>query len=70
MHEAYTFGQPNGNGAWRSLIDWFETRDSNELMALSIERAISDIKYTDADTQTIGVSLTVLMALSTNTLNT
>ena len=53
MHESSAFGHPNGNGAWKSLIDWFETRESNELMALSIERTINDITYTDADTQKI-----------------
>ena len=49
MHESPAFGHPNGNGAWKSLIDWFETRESNELMALSIERAINAITYTDSD---------------------
>ena len=54
MHGSSAFGHPNGNGAWKSLIELFDTRKSNELMALSIERTIIDITYTDADTQTIG----------------
>ena len=54
MHESSDFGHPNGNGDWKSLIDSFETRESNELIAFLIERTIYDIAYTDADTQTIG----------------
>ena len=53
-HEASAFGHPNGNGAWNSLIAWFETTESNELMALSIEKALHEIKYTEDDAQTIG----------------
>ena len=43
LHESLAFGHPNGNGAWNSLVDWFETKESNELMALSIEKEIHDI---------------------------
>lgn len=54
IQESSAFGNQNGNGAWQSLIDWFETHESNKLIALSIERAINAITYTDADAHTIG----------------
>ena len=54
QHESSAFGNPNGNGEWNSLVDWFETKESNELMDLSIEKALNDITYAADDTQTIG----------------
>ena len=54
MHELSAFGHPDGNGACNSLIDWFETRESDALMELSIERVINTITYTYAGSHTIG----------------
>ena len=45
---------PNGNGAWHSLVAWFETDEWRELMAASLERAIDGISYRESGDQTIG----------------
>ena len=64
VHQNTASGMPNGNGAWHSLVAWFETDEWHELMAASLERAIDGISYKESGKQTIGVSLTSLTASS------
>lgn len=44
----------NGNGAWHSLVTWFETNEWQELMAASLEKAIDGIIYKELGDQTVG----------------
>ena len=54
MHETTAIREPNGNGAWQELVKWFETSHSNELMTVSVEKAIDSLNYRDSGEQTIG----------------
>ena len=40
---------PNGNGAWHALELCFETTQATEIMTISLEQALSALKYKDSD---------------------
>ena len=53
VHQATASSMPNGNGAWQSLVAWFETNEWQELMAASLEKAIDGIVYKELGDRTV-----------------
>ena len=55
VHQNSAFGEPNGNGAWRELVSWYETSHATEIMTNSILQAIEALSFKDSSSQTVGV---------------
>ena len=53
-HHKTAFGQPNGNGAWKSLISWYETSQRKEIMTRSLLKDIESLLFSDSGSQTMG----------------